>query len=134
MGVGLPFGVGAKAAKPDKQVVVLHGDGSFGLNVHGARHGGPPQAADPGRDQPQRRLDRRPGRQEGRQPPRLHALRQDGRSASAATANMSRSRRTSAPRWSARRRRIAEGKMALVNVVTDAAARAQTATFAHYRT
>ncbi|HET8998573.1 MAG TPA: thiamine pyrophosphate-binding protein [bacterium] len=32
MGVGLPFGVGAKAAKPDKQVIVLHGDGSFGMN------------------------------------------------------------------------------------------------------
>jgi acetolactate synthase-1/2/3 large subunit len=33
MGVGLPFGVGAKAAKPDHKVVVLHGDGSFGLNA-----------------------------------------------------------------------------------------------------
>lgn len=33
MGVGMPFGVGAKAACPDKQVVVLHGDGSFGLNA-----------------------------------------------------------------------------------------------------
>jgi len=32
MGVGMPFGIGAKAAKPDKQVVVLHGDGSFGMN------------------------------------------------------------------------------------------------------
>src|SRR5919204_1515156 len=33
MGVGLPFGIGAKLAKPDKQVLVLHGDGSFGLNA-----------------------------------------------------------------------------------------------------
>ena len=33
MGVGLPFGVGAKAAKPDAQVLVLHGDGSFGINA-----------------------------------------------------------------------------------------------------
>ena len=33
MGVGLPFGIGAKLAKPDKQVIVLHGDGSFGLNA-----------------------------------------------------------------------------------------------------
>ncbi|MCA1644125.1 MAG: thiamine pyrophosphate-binding protein [Chloroflexi bacterium] len=33
MGVGLPFGLGAKLAKPDKQVLVLHGDGSFGLNA-----------------------------------------------------------------------------------------------------
>jgi acetolactate synthase-1/2/3 large subunit len=32
MGVGVPFGVGAKAAKPGTQVVVLHGDGSFGMN------------------------------------------------------------------------------------------------------
>lgn len=32
MGVGMPFGVGAKAACPDKQVVVLHGDGSWGMN------------------------------------------------------------------------------------------------------
>lgn len=33
MGVGLPFGLGAKAARPDKQVVVVHGDGSLGLNA-----------------------------------------------------------------------------------------------------
>jgi thiamine pyrophosphate-dependent acetolactate synthase large subunit-like protein len=33
MGVGLPFGLGAKVAMPDKLVVVLHGDGSFGLNA-----------------------------------------------------------------------------------------------------
>ncbi len=33
MGVGLPFGVGAKAADPSKKVLVLHGDGSFGLNA-----------------------------------------------------------------------------------------------------
>lgn len=32
MGVGLPFGLGAKVASPGKQVVVLHGDGSFGIN------------------------------------------------------------------------------------------------------
>ena len=33
MGVGLPFGLGAKVAMPDALVVVLHGDGSFGLNA-----------------------------------------------------------------------------------------------------
>ena len=33
MGVGLPYGVGAKVAKPDAQVLVLHGDGSFGINA-----------------------------------------------------------------------------------------------------
>ncbi len=32
MGVGLPFGLGAKAAKPDAFVMVLHGDGSFAMN------------------------------------------------------------------------------------------------------
>ena len=32
MGVGIPFAVGAKAAKPDKQVFALTGDGSFGMN------------------------------------------------------------------------------------------------------
>src|SRR6059036_1151860 len=33
MGVGLPFGIGAKVARPDNQVLVLHGDGSFGINA-----------------------------------------------------------------------------------------------------
>jgi thiamine pyrophosphate-dependent acetolactate synthase large subunit-like protein len=33
MGVGLPFGIGAKIARPDAQVVVLHGDGSYGINA-----------------------------------------------------------------------------------------------------
>ena len=33
MGVGMQFSVGAKVAKPDKPVIVLHGDGSFGLNA-----------------------------------------------------------------------------------------------------
>jgi thiamine pyrophosphate-dependent acetolactate synthase large subunit-like protein len=33
MGVGLPFGLGAKVAMPETLVVVLHGDGSFGLNA-----------------------------------------------------------------------------------------------------
>jgi thiamine pyrophosphate-dependent acetolactate synthase large subunit-like protein len=33
MGVGLPFAVGAKAAKPGTQVICLHGDGSFGQNA-----------------------------------------------------------------------------------------------------
>jgi len=33
MGVGLPFAIGAKAAKPEVEVIVLHGDGSFGLNA-----------------------------------------------------------------------------------------------------
>ena len=69
MGVGMPFGVGAKVARPDQQVVVLHGDGSFGLNAMeldtAARHklpilvvislnGG--WTADPKREKPGREL------------------------------------------------------------------------------
>ena len=69
MGVGLPFGIGAKVAKPEKQVLVLHGDGSFGLNAMeldtAARHkigiivvislnGG--WCADPNRERPGRDL------------------------------------------------------------------------------
>lgn len=33
MGTGLPLGLGAKVAAPDKTVIVLHGDGSFGMNA-----------------------------------------------------------------------------------------------------
>ncbi|MFC1919497.1 thiamine pyrophosphate-binding protein [Chloroflexota bacterium] len=32
IGAGIPFGIGSKLAKPDKQVLVLTGDGSFGFN------------------------------------------------------------------------------------------------------
>jgi thiamine pyrophosphate-dependent acetolactate synthase large subunit-like protein len=32
MGVAVPFGLGAKVAKPNTQVIVLSGDGSFGMN------------------------------------------------------------------------------------------------------
>ncbi|MBU2515045.1 thiamine pyrophosphate-binding protein [bacterium] len=33
LGTGVPFGIGAKLANPDKTVVVFNGDGSFGLNA-----------------------------------------------------------------------------------------------------
>lgn len=32
LGVGVPFAMAAKVARPDKQVILLNGDGSFGLN------------------------------------------------------------------------------------------------------
>ncbi len=32
MGVGIPFGIGAKVARPDRPVLVLSGDGAFGWN------------------------------------------------------------------------------------------------------
>ena len=69
MGVGLPFGLGAKVAKPDKQVICVHGDGSFGLNAMeldtAVRHKLPVLVvislnggwtADPNRDKPGRDL------------------------------------------------------------------------------
>jgi acetolactate synthase-1/2/3 large subunit len=76
MGVGMPFALGAKAAKPDHQVVCLHGDGSFGLNAMevdtAVRHGlpvlvvislnggwtGDPEGWKPGRDLGYTRFDR----------------------------------------------------------------------------
>lgn len=33
MGVGLPYAIGAQIAKPDVQVVSVHGDGSLGMNM-----------------------------------------------------------------------------------------------------
>lgn len=33
LGVSVPYGIGAKLAKPDKQVVVIAGDGSFMINI-----------------------------------------------------------------------------------------------------
>lgn len=33
MGVGLPYAIGAKIARPANQVIALHGDGSLGMNI-----------------------------------------------------------------------------------------------------
>lgn len=33
LGTGIPYGIAAKLARPEKRVVVLNGDGSFGFNV-----------------------------------------------------------------------------------------------------
>jgi thiamine pyrophosphate-dependent acetolactate synthase large subunit-like protein len=45
MGVGLPYALGAKAARPERQVICLHGDGSLGMNFMeldtAVRHGLP---------------------------------------------------------------------------------------------
>jgi len=45
MGVGLPYAIGAQVASPDRQVICLHGDGSFGINAMeldtAVRHGIP---------------------------------------------------------------------------------------------
>ena len=45
MGVGLPFALGAKLAKPDKQVIVRARRRLVRPQRDGARHGGAPQAS-----------------------------------------------------------------------------------------
>jgi acetolactate synthase-1/2/3 large subunit len=133
MGVGLPFGVGAKAAKPDKQVIVLHGDGSFGMNMQeldtAVRHKLPITVivslnggwtADP------------EGKKAGS---RLGYTRFDKIAETLGChAEYVEKPGDIRPALDRAKKANAEGKVALVNVVTDAAARATTATFAHYRT
>jgi thiamine pyrophosphate-dependent acetolactate synthase large subunit-like protein len=133
MGVGLPFGLGAKVACPDKPVIVLHGDGSFGMNAMEldtlVRHKlpilvvislnggwtGDPKKERPGRDLGYTRFDRIAealgchGEQVEKPDDILPALRR-GMAA------------------------VAAGRPALVNVVTDWRARATTAAFTQYVT
>ena len=133
MGVGLPFALGAKAARPDKQVVVLHGDGSFGLNGMeldtAIRHRlpvlvvislnggwtGDPERVKPGRDLGYTRFDKLAEAlgchgEYVEQPGEIRpALERAGRA-------------------------VAGGRAALVNVVTDWRARAETVAFARQMT
>lgn len=133
MGVGLPFGIGAKAARPDGKVVVLHGDGSFGLNGMeldtAIRHSLPvlvvislnggwtadPERNKPGRDLGYTRFDEMAvalgGHGEYVEKPEdiRPALERAGKA-------------------------VAEGKTAVVNVVTDWKARAGTVGFTAYST
>jgi acetolactate synthase-1/2/3 large subunit len=133
MGVGLPLGVGAKLAAPDKQVVVLHGDGSFGMNAMefdtAVRHGvpvlvvisqnggwtGDPDGSKPGRDLGYPRYDEiaRTLGGHGEHVEDPDDIRPALERAATATA---------------------AGKPALVNVVTDWRARATTAPFTLYTT
>jgi acetolactate synthase-1/2/3 large subunit len=128
MGVGMPFGVGAKVAQPDKQVVVLHGDGSFGLNCMeldtAARHNIPvivvislnggwtadPKREKPGRDLGYTRFDlfAQSLGCHGEQVEKPDDIR---------------------PALERAKQAIRNGKPALVNVVTDYAARAVTVRF-----
>jgi thiamine pyrophosphate-dependent acetolactate synthase large subunit-like protein len=128
MGVGMPMGIGAKIARPDKQVVVLHGDGSFGLNAMefdtAARHNIPvivvislnggwtadPRREKPGRDLGYTRFDRFAQSLgcHGEQVDKPEDIRSALERAKSA---------------------IQSGKPALVNVVTDFAARAVTVRF-----
>lgn len=133
MGVGLPLGVGAKLAAPDKQVVVLHGDGSFGLNAMefdtAVRHGAPvlvvislnggwtadPDRTKPGRDLGYARFDQ-------------IALTLGGHGEYVESPDDIR------PALERAAAAVAAGKPALVNVVTDWRARATTAPFTRYTT
>ena len=130
MGVGLPFGVGAKIAKPNTQVVVLHGDGSFGLNAMeldtAVRHklpllvvislnGG--WTADPKQDKPGRNLGYS----------RYDKMAQDFGAHGEYVEKPHEIR-------AALDRAAASGKPAVVNVVTDYRARASTIRFSAYST
>ncbi len=133
MGVGLPFGLGAKAACPDKPVVVLHGDGSFGMNAMEldtlVRHKlpvlvvislnggwtGDPKKERPGRDLGYTRFDRM-----------AEALGCHGDYVEKPGDILPALQRAMAV--------VASGRPALVNVVTDWRARATTAAFTRYVT
>jgi acetolactate synthase-1/2/3 large subunit len=130
MGVGLPFGVGAKVAKPDTQVLVLHGDGSYGINAMeidtAVRHRIPvivvisnnggwtadPQGTKPGRNLGYTRYDRvaMDFGAHGEFVEKPHEIRP------------------------ALERAAASGKPAVVNVITDYTARATTVRFSAYTT
>ena len=133
MGVGLPFGLGAKVAKPDTQVIVVHGDGSFGLNSMeldtAVRHNIPllvvislngGWTADPDKDKPGRELGYT------RYDQMAEALgcyseyvEEPGEIQSALVRAQA---------------KVDEGMVAVVNVKTDPAARATTQRFATYST
>jgi len=133
MGVGLPFGLGAKIAKPDAQVIVLHGDGSFGLNAMeidtAVRHGiavlvvislnggwtADPDQVKPGRNLGYTRFDLM-----------AEALGCYGEYVEAP--------QDIRPALQRAQAKVDEGMVAVVNVKTDYAARAGTQAFAQYST
>jgi len=133
MGVGLPFALGAKVAKPDTQVICVHGDGSFGLNAmeldtavrHGINvlvvislNGG--WTADPERDKPGRNLGFT------RYDKMAEALGCYGEYVEAPEDIAGALERAQA--------KVDEGMVAVVNVKTDDTARAGTVAFADYST
>ncbi|TWT15399.1 thiamine pyrophosphate-binding protein [Reyranella sp. CPCC 100927] len=133
MGVGLPFGLGAKVAKPDKQVIVVHGDGSFGLNAMeldtAVRHRIPVLVvislnggwtADPNRDKPGRDLGYT------RYDKMAEALGCHGEYVEQPDQIR--------PALERAQKKVDAGMVAVVNVKTDYRARADTARFADYST
>jgi thiamine pyrophosphate-dependent acetolactate synthase large subunit-like protein len=134
MGVGLPYGVGAKVAKPDKQVLVLHGDGSFGINAMdidtAVRHNIPVVCVISNNggwtaDAPWARPLPKPGRN-------LGFTRYDRMAVDlGAHGELVEKPHEIRP---ALERAFASGKPAVVNVITDGKARAQTVRFSAYST
>jgi thiamine pyrophosphate-dependent acetolactate synthase large subunit-like protein len=133
MGVGLPFALGAKIAKPDKQVICVHGDGSFGLNAMeldtAVRHKIPVLViislnggwtADPGRDKPGRDLGYT------RYDKMAETLGCHGEYVEKAEDIRGALERA--------QKQVDQGKVAVVNVRTDYRARATTMKFAQYST
>ncbi|HYB43799.1 MAG TPA: thiamine pyrophosphate-binding protein [Candidatus Methylomirabilis sp.] len=134
MGVGLPFGVGAKVALPETQVVVLHGDGSYGLNAMeidtAVRHRIPVLVVISNNggwtaDAPWARPDPKPGRNLGFT--RYDRVAED----LGAHGEFVEKPHEIRP---ALERAAASGKPAVVNVITDPKARAQTVRFSAYTT
>ncbi|HEV2336022.1 MAG TPA: thiamine pyrophosphate-binding protein, partial [Stellaceae bacterium] len=133
MGVGLPFAIGAKAAKPGTQVICLHGDGSFGQNGleldTAVRHNLPllcvislnggwtadPQGTKPGRYLGYTRYDKM-----------AEALGCHGEYVEAPEQIR--------PALERAQKKVEEGMVALVNVKTDYRARATTVRFSNYET
>ena len=134
MGVGLPFGVGAKVARPDAQVVVLHGDGSYGINAMeidtAVRHRIPVVVVISNNggwtaNAPWTRPLPKPGRTLGHT--RYDRVAQD----LGAHGEFVEKPHDIRP---ALERAFASGKPAVVNVITDDTARAQTVRFSAYTT
>ena len=131
--VGLPFAVGAKAAKPNNQVICLHGDGSFGQNAMeldtAVRHKLPllcvislnggwtadPERNKPGRDLGYTRYD----------------IMAQGLGAHGEYVENPEDIR---PALERAQKKVDEGMVALVNVKTDYRARATTVRFSNYET
>lgn len=133
MGVGLPFALGAKLAKPDKQVICVHGDGSFGLNAMeldtAVRHKLPVLVvislnggwtADPDRNKPGRNLGYT------RYDKMAEAL--------GCYAEFVDKAEGIRPALERAQKEVDKGRVALVNVRTDYRARAGTLQFAQYST
>lgn len=133
MGVGLPFGLGAKVAAPERTVVVLNGDGSLGLNLMeldtAMRHGLPVlvvvsnNAGWTARPKDGLRL---PGRELGNV---RYDLIAQGFGAYGEFVEDPRAIRSALERGM---KEVQNGRPALINVVTEPTAMAQTVRFASY--